>query len=99
MGKIIFNDTPHNLKLQLLGPMEYEAHLANALNGWLPDLPDGVELLRKTENTLRFRVSQPEIVNPVLMRQMLEHNLDIVAFQEVPRSLEDAYLQAVNRVG
>ncbi len=99
MGKIIFNDTPHNLKLQLLGPMEYEAHLANALNGWLPDLPDGVELLHKTENTLRFSVSQPEIVNPVLMRQMLEHNLDIVAFQEVPRSLEDAYLQAVSRVG
>lgn len=99
LGKIIFNDTPHNLKLQLLGPMEYEAHLANEINGWLPDLPEGVKLLHKTEHTLRFSVSQPEIVNPVLMRQMLQHNLDIVAFQEVPRSLEDAYLQAVSRVG
>jgi len=30
---------------------------------------------------------------------MMDHKLDIVAFQEVPRSLEEAYLQAVNRMG
>ncbi len=99
LGKIIFNDSPQNLKLQLLGPKEYEAHLANSLNGWVPELPAGVELMNKTENTLRFRVSQPEVVNPGLVRQMMDHELDIVAFQEVSRSLEEAYLQAVSRMG
>jgi ABC-2 type transport system ATP-binding protein len=99
LGRIIFNDSPNNLKRQLLGPMEYEVHLANLLNGWIPDMPDGVELLKRTENTLRFKISQPEIANPVLMRQMMDHRLDIVAFQEVARSLEDAYLQAVSRMG
>ena len=98
LGKIIFNDSPNNLKLQLLGPMEYEAHLANSLNGWIPDLPEGVELLNKTENSLRFKVSCPEKANPVLLRQLMDHRLDIVDFQEVPHSLEDAYLQAVNRM-
>ncbi len=99
LGKIIFNDSPRNLKLQLLGPKEYEAQLANSLNGWLPELPDGVELLHKTEKSLLFRVSQPEMANPGLVRQMMDHQLDIVTFQEVPRSLEEAYLQAVNRMG
>lgn len=99
LGKIIFNDSPHNLKLQLLGPLEYEAHLANSVNGWVPVLPDGVRLLEKTEKSLRFSVSQPERSNPVLMRQMIDNHLDLVSFQEVPRSLEDAYLQAVNRAG
>jgi ABC-2 type transport system ATP-binding protein len=99
MGKIIFNDSPRNLKLQLLGPTEYEARLANSLNGWIPELPAGVELLFKSENTLRFRVSQPELTNPGLVRQMMDRQLDIVAFQEVPRSLEDAYLEAVSQMG
>ncbi len=97
-GRIIFNDSPKNLKLQLLGPMEYEAHLANSLNGWIPELPAGVELIDRTENSLRFRVLQPEVVNPLLMRQLMDHQMDIVAFQQVPRSLEDAYLQAVSQM-
>ncbi len=99
LGKIIFNDSPRNLKLQLLGPKEYEAQLANSLNGWIPELPAGVELLYKTEKSLRFRVHQPYMVNPWLVRHMMDHKLDIVAFQEVPRSLEEAYLQAVNQMG
>ena len=99
LGRIIFNDSPQKLKLELLGPMEYEVHLANSLNGWIPELPGGVELLKKSEKSLRFRVLHPEAANPMLMRQMMEHQLNIVAFQEVPRSLEDAYLQAVSRMG
>jgi ABC-2 type transport system ATP-binding protein len=78
--------------------MEYEAHLANSLNGWIPELPAGVELIDRTENSLRFRVLQPEVVNPLLMRQLMDHQMDIVAFQQVPRSLEDAYLQAVSQM-
>jgi hypothetical protein len=30
---------------------------------------------------------------------MMDRQLDIVAFQEVPRSLEDAYLEAVSQMG
>jgi ABC-2 type transport system ATP-binding protein len=98
LGKIIFKDTPLNLKLQLLGPAEYEARLATSLNGWLPVLPQGAALLQKTEHTLRFQVPEPDQMNPVLVRQLAEHHLDIVSFQEVTRSLEDAYLQAVGQI-
>jgi len=96
-GRIIFYDSPANLKQKLLGPVEFEAQLATSLNGWVPDLPQGTELLEKTEHSLRFRVLQPQQANPILLRQLLEHRVDVVSFAEVPRSLEDAYLQAISR--
>jgi ABC-2 type transport system ATP-binding protein len=96
-GRIIHNDTPENLKMKLLGPAEYEARLAQSLNGWLPELPVGTELLEKSERCLRFRVLQPEISNPLIIRQLLEHQVELVSFQEVSRSLERAYLQAVSQ--
>jgi len=97
LGKIIFNDTPKQLKWQLLGPAEYEARLVTSLNGWMPDLPEGTRLVEKTEHSLRFQISQPENANPNLLRQLMEHSIDIISFQEVQRSLEDAYLQAINQ--
>jgi ABC-2 type transport system ATP-binding protein len=96
-GRIILNDTPENLKWQLLGPVEYEAHLATSLNGWIPDLPAGTQLVEKTERSLRFRTLQPENANPVLLRQLMNHQVDVISFQEVHRSLEDAYLRAINQ--
>jgi ABC-2 type transport system ATP-binding protein len=96
-GQIIFSNTPRDLKKQLLGPNEYEAHLANSLNGWIPVLPDGTELIDKSERSLRFRVREPELTNPLLLRQMIESHLEVVSFQEIERSLEDAYLQAVSQ--
>jgi ABC-2 type transport system ATP-binding protein len=97
-GRIIFNDTPANLKWKLLGPSEYEARLGTALNGWVPELPEGTALVEKTEHSLRFSTLHPEKSNPVLLRQLFHHDVDVVSFQEVPRSLEDAYLQAINQV-
>jgi ABC-2 type transport system ATP-binding protein len=97
-GRIIYYNTPRNLKFDLLGPAEYEALLATSINGWLPALPEGAELVEKTDQTLRFRVKNPQSANPVLLRQMLEQHLDIISFQEVRHSLEDAYLQAVSRM-
>jgi ABC-2 type transport system ATP-binding protein len=98
-GRIIFCDTPKNLKWELLGPVEYEASLATSLNGWLPNLPEGAELVEKTEQSLRFRTLRPEYTNPILLRQLMEHKVEVVAFQEVNHSLEDAYLQAINQAG
>jgi ABC-2 type transport system ATP-binding protein len=95
-GKIILSDTTVNIKLQMLGPVEYEAHLANQVNGWSFTLPDGVELCSQGENWLRFRVKDPEVANPSLIRYLLDCHLDLVSFQEVPRTLEQAYLAATH---
>jgi ABC-2 type transport system ATP-binding protein len=94
-GKIILNDHLENIKQQLLGPVEFEARLARPLNGWQPCLPDGVDLRGVGEDWLRFRVNDPNKTNPNLLRQLLADQLAVVSFQEVPRSLEKAFLNAV----
>jgi ABC-2 type transport system ATP-binding protein len=51
----------------------------------------------KGDNWLRFQVENPRESNPVLLRQLFESGLPVVTFQEMPRSLEQAYLAAVER--
>ncbi len=96
-GKIIDYDTPANLKRKLLGPLEFEATFIDLPANWLPVLPDGVCLTGRGDHSLRFQVDSPSSANPILLRQMMDQNLALVSFQQLPRSLEDAYLQAVAR--
>ena len=96
-GRILMCDAPARLKSALLGPVEFQATLAVDLDGWLPDLPPGVKLSGKGSNWLRFQIEHPETANPILLKQMLENHLQVVTFQEAPRSLEQAYLAAVTQ--
>jgi ABC-2 type transport system ATP-binding protein len=94
-GRIIMSDTLESVKQQLLGPVEYEARLACQLNGLHLDLPGGVELRSRGENWLRFYIANPDIDNARLLRSLLDAQLPVVSFQEVPRSLEQAFLSAI----
>lgn len=98
LGRIIMNDTLDSVKQQLLGPLEYEARLACSLENGLPDLPEGIELRGQGQNWLRFRVAEPQTQNPQLIRCLLDHRLPVISFQEVPRSLEKAFLHAIGSV-
>ena len=86
------------MKTSLLGPMEFEARLANQLNGWEARLPKGVDLTDSGENWLRFKIENPDETNPGLLRSLLDDRLDVVSFREVPHTLEAAYLKAVSQV-
>jgi ABC-2 type transport system ATP-binding protein len=94
-GQILLNDSLEQVKQNLLGPAEYEARLACAVDGWTPRLPHGVELRARGENWLQFRISDPHAVIPLLLRQLLDDHLALISFHEIPRSLEQAFLQAV----
>jgi ABC-2 type transport system ATP-binding protein len=94
-GRIIAKGSPAALKRSLLGLEEYEVQLATRLNGRVPKLPDGVDLTLQGEACLRYRTPQPERVNPAVLRALLEQGLEVVTLQEVPRSLEQVYLQAI----
>jgi ABC-2 type transport system ATP-binding protein len=96
-GKILFNDTPENLKRRLLGPAEYEVHLTNMTDSLSALLPSGVKLSARGKSWLRFQIENPDQNNPKLLRSLIENNSDVISFQEIPRSLEQAYLEAVNR--
>lgn len=94
-GKIILQDTLEGVKSVLLGPPEFLARLARPLNGCFPDLPPGVELRSHGDDWLRFRIDDPARTNPELLLKLLNQDLAVLVFEEIPRSLEQAFLGAI----
>jgi ABC-2 type transport system ATP-binding protein len=98
-GKIIVRGSISALKESLLGPVEYEVRFALPLDSWEIQIPSGGRLTRQGPDWLRFQTAQPEGFHPQLLRCLLDQNLPVVSLQEVPRSLEAVYLQAVSAPG
>ncbi|MCE1252747.1 MAG: ABC transporter ATP-binding protein [Anaerolineae bacterium] len=97
-GNIVFNDTVAALKEHFGGARQYEMFFAHSLAGWRPTtLPEGVALVEAGDDQFRFTVKNPQQSNPQLLRLMIENGKEVVSMQEVPRSLEKAYLEAVNQ--
>lgn len=93
-GKIILNDYMEGVKKSLLGNPMFEANFTEDLNGWIPDLPEGISLIKTEERKFIFEVSNSIQTNPSLIRNLcFKHSL--LSFQEHPRKLEDAYMEAL----
>jgi ABC-2 type transport system ATP-binding protein len=61
-------------------------------------MPEEASLTRQGQDWLRFRTRQPAQANPAILRTLLDKGLPVLSLHEVPRSLEEVYLQAVNSV-
>ncbi|MDX1378934.1 MAG: ABC transporter ATP-binding protein [Anaerolineales bacterium] len=94
-GKILLNGTLDELKLEVLGPVEYEARFAEPFDIGELNLPEGVELASRRETSLRFRVEAPQAVNPKIVHMLTSRNAPLVSFQEVTRRLEQVYLKTM----
>ncbi len=95
-GRIIVRGEIAALKQSLLGPVEYEVQFASPLENQEVQFPPGGRLMGQGPGWLRFQSDQPETFHPRLLRSLLAQDLPVVSLQEVPRSLEAVYLQAVN---
>jgi ABC-2 type transport system ATP-binding protein len=98
-GKIIARGGIAALKLSLLGPIEYEVRFAAPLDNREIYLPPGGRLTGKGLDWLRLQSDQPHSFHPLLLHSLLAQSLPVISLQEVPRSLEAVYLQAVNAPG
>jgi ABC-2 type transport system ATP-binding protein len=97
-GRILTSGTMEELKRDLLGPAEYEVQLkGNWPHGSLR-LPHGVTPLKDGASGLRFRVEDPNTANPILLKELIKHKAEVIAFQELPRTLEQVYLAAMAKV-
>jgi ABC-2 type transport system ATP-binding protein len=96
-GTIIYQGEAARFKRELLGAPIYEARFASSIYGYSPNLPAGVELLERGEQSLQFIVDEPEVANPILVADMVNAGLQVVSFNELSRSLEQAYLEAISR--
>jgi ABC-2 type transport system ATP-binding protein len=97
-GRILTSGTLDELKCDLLGPAEYEVRVQGKWPKRGIHLPEGVVALPDGEAGPRFRVDNPRKANPILLNQLMEKGVQVVAFQELPRTLEQVYLAAMDRV-
>lgn len=92
-GRILRTGTLDALKLGVLGNPEYEARFAAPWNSAQLRTPPGVTVTQLGESSLRFSVEHPRDSNPPLLQEFASLHAPLVAFQEVPRSLEEVYLR------
>jgi ABC-2 type transport system ATP-binding protein len=97
-GRILTSGTIEELKRGLLGPPEYEVRMRGNWPGGTLDLPPGVTPLEAGEAGPRFRVEDPQSSNPVLLKELIKRGAEVVALQELPRTLEQVYLAAMAQV-
>ncbi len=94
-GRILLSGTLEEMRIRLLGPAEYIIRLAGSHRMIGLKLPDGVNLLDIWEDGFRFRVEDPVLANPLILQQLFNSQIPVVAVQEVPRTLEMLYLKAM----
>lgn len=97
-GRILLKGTLQELRQQLLGPMEYEIKFSGEWNANSLQFPTGVSLTEQGQGSFRYRVENPQVANPLILQQMVQLNIPVVAVQEVSRSLELIYLKAMSLV-
>jgi len=94
-GKILLQGSLDALKLKVLGPVEYEAKFSMPFDVGDLNLPEGVELVSRSETSLKFRVESPLTVNPKIVYELTARNAPLISFHEVSRKLEHVYLKTM----
>jgi ABC-2 type transport system ATP-binding protein len=94
-GKIIASGTSAELKTQLLGPPLMELRLNQPTDGVAKLLSTLVEIEERGEDWVRYSAADFQETNPRLLRALAMHGVGVVTLGEMPRSLEDVYLQVV----
>jgi ABC-2 type transport system ATP-binding protein len=97
-GRILTSGTVEELKQRLLGPAEYEVRVRGEWPRATFRLPAGVTALEVGEAGPRFRIEDPQTANPILLKELMKRGAEIVAMQELPRTLEQVYLAAMAQV-
>jgi ABC-2 type transport system ATP-binding protein len=97
-GRILTSGTADDLKRSLLGPAEYEVRVEGKWPLETLNLPPGVIPLETSDTGSKFRIEEPLISNPILLKELMKRKVKVVALQELPRTLEQVYLAAMAQV-
>jgi len=95
-GKIITQGPTEELKLNLLGPTEYEVRLGSTLNGKDITLPAGADITSVGTDWIRYQTMHPNDLNPVILQHLLDLGLPVIGLYELNRSLEQVYLHVIS---
>ncbi|WP_129626020.1 ABC transporter ATP-binding protein [Candidatus Oscillochloris fontis] len=96
-GQIIAQGTIAELTRQLLGAPIYELRLAAPLpaSAAASILADLITVESQSDTALRYRCSEPHLLNPQILSRLAATGLPVVSLAEVPQRLEEVYLRIV----
>jgi ABC-2 type transport system ATP-binding protein len=94
-GTIIAQGTFAELAQQFVGEPLLELRINGELNGLAKDLGQMVTVTDSGMNWLRYSTPDPNTMNPVLLRKLLDQGIEVVTVAPVTRTLEEIYLQVV----
>jgi ABC-2 type transport system ATP-binding protein len=94
-GRIIAQGTLDELARQFVGEPVMELRVAGVMNGLAKDISDMVTVTEAGRDWLRYRVAEPQVTNPALLRKIAGLGVDVVTLSPITRTLEDIYLQVV----
>jgi ABC-2 type transport system ATP-binding protein len=96
-GRIVALGTISELKNELLGEPIMELRTYGSLDGAAKAIPPDLNVLASGENWIRYRVRNPQEMNPVVLERMAQRGIKVVTLAEVGRSLEEVYLSVVDQ--
>jgi ABC-2 type transport system ATP-binding protein len=97
-GKTIIQGSLDEIKLRLMGPADYEIRLGGEWSLDRITIPDNIKVTGHGSHGFVYQVEEPEITNPILVQNMISQKIPVISLQEVPRNLEQIYLEAMARV-
>jgi len=96
-GEIVALGTVEQLKRELLGAPMLELRLAGSIDGIARVTGDLIAIEAQGVDWIRYRAPDPRQVNPVLLDRLSRAGYRVVTLSEVPRRLEEVYLQVVEK--
>jgi ABC-2 type transport system ATP-binding protein len=94
-GRIIAEGNFGELSRRIVGLPIMELRLCAPLNGLVQEIADMVEVVAYGDRWLRYRVEQPEVTNPQLLRRLTGQGVDVVTLSPLQETLENVYLRIV----
>lgn len=94
-GKIILNGNLAEFRTTIAGNPVFEIRFSEQVTGAIEFPFTEVDHIVQGENWLRYSCSDPDRVNPMLLKFLQEKGVSVRTLEEVRVSLEDVYLRTV----
>ena len=94
-GQIIEQGTLGDLSRRIAGEPLMELRTREHLNGAVSTIRELVTVEESGDQWIRYRVSDPNVTNPLVLRRLIESGVDVVSLAPMSQNLEQIYLQVV----
>lgn len=94
-GRIIAQGNLDELSRRIAGDPLMEMRVSGHLNGLANDISDMVRVEETGDCWITFRVTDPAIVNPMLLRRVMDLGVNVITLAPISQSLEQIYLRVV----